>query len=76
MYCVEQAAISISSMGNHAQKVNQPKIKHKKSKGEETSSSRMLIDPWSIFLYGMRALMTGEKYRGRLTKFYDFVGLI
>jgi hypothetical protein len=40
---------------------------------EEASSSMM--DPWSIFLYGMKAPMTREKYRGRLAKFFDFVGL-
>jgi hypothetical protein len=39
---------------------------------EEASSS---MDPWSIFLYGMKAPMTREKYRGRLAKFFGFVGL-
>jgi hypothetical protein len=43
-------------------------------KEEEEASSTM--DPWSIFLYGMKAPMTSEKYRGRLAKFFDFVGLI
>jgi hypothetical protein len=33
------------------------------------------MDPWSIFLYGMNAPMTREKYRGRLAKFFDFTGL-
>jgi hypothetical protein len=33
------------------------------------------MDPWSIFLYGMKAPMTREKYRGRLAKFFDFIGL-
>jgi hypothetical protein len=40
---------------------------------EETSS--LMMDPWSIFLYGMKAPMTREKYRGRLAKFFDFIGL-
>jgi hypothetical protein len=39
---------------------------------EETSS---MMDPWSIFLYGMKAPMTREKYGGRLAKFFDFIGL-
>jgi hypothetical protein len=39
---------------------------------EEASST---IDPWSLFLYGMKAPMTREKYRGRLAKFFDFIGL-
>jgi hypothetical protein len=33
------------------------------------------MDPWSMFLYGMKVPMTREKYRGRLAKFFDFVGL-
>jgi hypothetical protein len=40
-----------------------------------TSSSEVMMDPWSIFLYGMKAPMTREKYRGRLAKFFDFIGL-
>jgi hypothetical protein len=42
-------------------------------KKEEEASSTM--DPWSIFLYGMKAPMTSEKYRGRLAKFFDFIVL-
>jgi hypothetical protein len=42
-------------------------------KEEEEASSTM--DPWSIFLYGMKAPMTSEKYRGRLAKFFDFIDL-
>ena len=42
-------------------------------KEEEEASSTM--DPWSLFLYGMKAPMTREKYRGRLAKFFDFIGL-
>jgi len=34
-----------------------------------------MIDPWSLFLYGMKAPMTKEKYRGRLAKLFDFIGL-
>jgi hypothetical protein len=34
-----------------------------------------LLDPWSMVLYGMKASMTREKYKGRLSKFFDFVGL-
>ncbi len=41
-----------------------------------TSSSEMMtMDPWSLFLYGMKAPMTREKYNGRLVKFFDFIGL-
>jgi hypothetical protein len=36
---------------------------------EAIASSTMMMDPWSIFLYGMKAPMTREKYRGRLAKY-------
>ena len=39
---------------------------------EEEASS---MDPWSLFLYGMKAPLTREKYRKRLAKFFDFTGL-
>ena len=45
-------------------------------KEEEEASSPMMMDPWSIFLYGMKPPMTREKYRGRLAKFFDFIGVI
>jgi hypothetical protein len=35
-------------------------------KEEEIASSLTMTDPWSLFLYGMKSLMTREKYRGRL----------
>lgn len=41
---------------------------------EEGIASSMM-DPWSLFLYGMKAPMTKEKYKGRLAKFFDFIGL-
>ena len=43
------------------------------TEGEEPSS--LMMDPWSMFLYGMKAPMTRDKYRGRLAKFFDFIGL-
>jgi hypothetical protein len=33
------------------------------------------MDPWSLFLYGMKAPMTREKYMRRLAKFFDCIGL-
>ena len=42
---------------------------------KEKTSSTMMLDPWSIFLYGMKAPMTREKQRGRLAKFFDFICL-
>jgi hypothetical protein len=42
---------------------------------EEIASSSTMMDPWSIFLYGMKAPMTREKYIGRVAKFFDFIGM-
>jgi hypothetical protein len=32
---------------------------------EEEISFTMIMDPWSIFLYGIKAPITREKYKGR-----------
>jgi hypothetical protein len=45
------------------------------TEGEALSSS-MMIDPWSLLLYEMKAPMTREKYRGKLAKFFDFHFLV
>jgi hypothetical protein len=39
----------------------------KKLQAEEAAAS--LMDPWFFFPYSMKARITREKYRGRLTKF-------
>jgi hypothetical protein len=41
---------------------------------QEDEGASPTMDPWSLFLYGMKAPMTREKYRGRLAKFFDFIG--
>jgi hypothetical protein len=41
---------------------------------EDIASSPTMMDPWSLFLYGIKAPMTREKYRGRVAKFFDFIG--
>jgi hypothetical protein len=41
---------------------------------EQEVSSSTMMDPWALFLYGMKAPMTREKYRGRVAKFFDFIG--
>ena len=33
------------------------------------------LDPWSLYIYAMKAPMTREKYKIRLAKFLDFIGL-
>jgi hypothetical protein len=50
-------------------------VNKEKMQTEEAQTSSPMMDPWSIFLYGMKAPMTREKYKGRLAKFFDFIGL-
>jgi hypothetical protein len=43
---------------------------------ETTTSSTTMMDPWSLFLYGMKAPMTREKYKGSLAKFFASLRLV
>jgi hypothetical protein len=43
---------------------------------EEEGEASSTMDPWSLFFYGIKAPITRQKCRGRLAKFFDFVGLI
>jgi hypothetical protein len=33
------------------------------------------LDPWTLFLNAMRAPMTRDRYKTRVAKFFDFIGL-
>jgi len=33
------------------------------------------LDPWSLYIYAMKAPMTRDRYQTRLAKFFDFVRL-
>ena len=33
------------------------------------------LDPWSLFLYAMKAPMTKDRYKTRVAKFFDYIGL-
>jgi integrase len=33
------------------------------------------LDPWSLFIYAMKAPMTKDRYKTRVVKFFDFIGL-
>jgi hypothetical protein len=33
------------------------------------------LDPWSLFIYAMKAPMTRNRYQTRLAKFLDFIGI-
>jgi hypothetical protein len=38
-------------------------------------AASLTADSWWLFLFAMKSPMTREKYRGRLVKFFDFVGV-
>jgi hypothetical protein len=40
-----------------------------------TIAASLAANPWWFFLSAMKSPMTREKYRGRLAKFFDFVGV-
>lgn len=33
------------------------------------------LDPWSLYIYAMKAPMTRDRYQTRLAKFFDFIGM-
>jgi hypothetical protein len=33
------------------------------------------LDPWSLFIYAMKAPMTRDRYQIRVAKFFDFIGI-
>jgi hypothetical protein len=33
------------------------------------------LDPWSLFIYAMKAPMTRNRYQTRLAKFFNFIGI-
>jgi hypothetical protein len=36
---------------------------------------RSELDPWSLYIYAMKAPLTRDKYKARLAKFLDFIGI-
>jgi hypothetical protein len=42
----------------------------------EKSSELGELDPWSLYIYAMKAPMTRDRYQTRLAKFLDFIGMI
>jgi hypothetical protein len=36
---------------------------------------RSELDPWSLYIYAMKAPMTRDRYETRLAKFLDFIGI-
>ena len=39
------------------------------------SSELEELDPWSLYIYAMKAPMTRDRYQTRLAKFLDFIGM-
>jgi hypothetical protein len=33
------------------------------------------LEPWSLFIYAMKAPMTRDRYQTRVAKFFEFVGI-
>jgi len=33
------------------------------------------LDPWPLFIFAMKAPMTRDRYKTRVAKFFDFIGL-
>jgi hypothetical protein len=45
-------------------------VKHKTLEQERSE-----LDPWSLYIYAMKAPMTRDRYKTRLAKFLDFIGI-
>ena len=45
-------------------------MKHKTLEQEQSE-----LDPWSLYIYAMKAPMTRDRYKTRLAKFLDFIGI-
>ena len=44
-------------------------------KSEKSANGAENLDPWSLYIYAMKAPMTRDRYKTRLAKFFDFIGL-
>jgi integrase len=42
---------------------------------ETSAIEAQALDPWSLYIYAMKSLMTRDSYKTRLAKFFDFIGL-
>ncbi|HJT49023.1 MAG TPA: hypothetical protein VJ729_12650 [Nitrososphaeraceae archaeon] len=47
----------------------------KQNKLEINPNEPEILDPWSLYIYAMKAPMTRDRYKTRLAKFFDFIGL-
>ncbi len=42
---------------------------------EKSAIEAEALDPWSLYIYAMKAPMTRDRYKTRLARFFDFIGL-
>jgi hypothetical protein len=42
---------------------------------KSVESKEEKVDPWSLYIYAMKAPMTRDRYQTRLANFFDFIGL-
>ena len=48
-------------------------FQHKKGETQDLEEERSELDPWSLYIYAMKAPMTRDRYKTRLAKFLDFI---
>jgi hypothetical protein len=48
-------------------------FQHKKGKTQDLEEERSELDPWTLYIYAMKAPMTRDRYKTRLAKFLDFI---
>ena len=51
-------------MGSNIKKVKRETLEHEQSE----------LDPWSLYIYAMKAPLTRDKYKSRLAKFLSYIG--
>lgn len=52
-------------MGSKIKKVKIQTLEHEQSE----------LDPWSLYIYAMKAPLTRDKYKSRLAKFLNYIGI-
>jgi hypothetical protein len=48
-------------------------FQYKKGETQDLEEARPELDPWSLYIYAMKAPMTRDRYKTRLAKFLDFI---
>jgi hypothetical protein len=48
-------------------------FQHTERETQDLEEERSELDPWSLYIYAMKAPMTRDRYKTRLAKFLDFI---